>query len=222
MQSTQTSASVAFRALVMLAFVVGVSVIAFSGSAHPEKARKLLEKIWPVITSVVSSAKANILAEVQSNDSNPQNTTKMPGQNYLGMTNLPMPLNADNQAVPLHMRRSGSSQEYMYAGASNVVPADYQSVVETRITPSGQNSQKETNPFISIQDRLRQLGATYYLLETWGNQRQFFRFYCQMSVGGNASYTHYFEATNADPMAAMGDVLRQVEAWRFGSEGTKN
>jgi len=49
---------------------------------------------------------------------------------------------------------------------------------------------------MAMQDRLRQLGATYYLLETWGNQRQFYRFYCQMAVGGNSSYTHYFEATN--------------------------
>ncbi len=71
---------------------------------------------------------------------------------------------------------------------------------------------------MSMQDRLRQLGASYYLLETWGNQRQFFRFYCQMAVGGNSSYTRYFEAINANPLEAMGDVLRQVEDWRGGGD----
>ena len=57
---------------------------------------------------------------------------------------------------------------------------------------------------MAMQDRLRRLGATYYLLETWGNQRQFYRFYCQMAVGGNSSYTHYFEAINANPTGGNG------------------
>ncbi len=74
---------------------------------------------------------------------------------------------------------------------------------------------------MALQSRLRQLGATYYLLETWGNQRQFYRFYCQMAVGGNAGYTHYFEATNSDPLGAMADVLRQVEAWRGGGSAVR-
>jgi len=67
--------------------------------------------------------------------------------------------------------------------------------------------------FTAIQDRLRQLGATYYLLESWGNRDQLYRFYCKMAVGGNPNYTHYFEATDSDPLRAMARVLREVEAW---------
>jgi len=70
--------------------------------------------------------------------------------------------------------------------------------------------------FHAIQERLRQLGATYYLLESWGNQQQMYRFYCKMAVGGSAQYTRCFEATHAEPLQAMVQVLQQVEAWRDG------
>jgi hypothetical protein len=62
--------------------------------------------------------------------------------------------------------------------------------------------------------RIRQLGATYYLLETWGDRGQLYRFYCKMAVGGNPDYSRYFEATDADALAAMDKVLREVEDWR--------
>ena len=67
-----------------------------------------------------------------------------------------------------------------------------------------------------IERRLRELGATYSLLESWGNQGQLYRFYCKMGIGGNSNYTRYFEATDADPLRAMNIVLQQVEAWRAG------
>jgi len=76
------------------------------------------------------------------------------------------------------------------------------------------------DPFHSIQVRLRQLGARYYLLESWGSERQLYRFYCKMAIGGSADYTRYFEATNADPLQAMVQVLQQVEKWKDGGEET--
>ena len=71
--------------------------------------------------------------------------------------------------------------------------------------------------FASIEGRLRQLGATYYMLESWGDQEQLYRFYCRVAVGGNANYTRYFEATHFEPLAAMTEVLNQVETWRAAS-----
>lgn len=124
---------------------------------------------------------------------------------------------------------------------SQVVPADYQSPVvpsaarfpETvrgseLASEMGGNPQLRPQPgaprvltappmegrFAAIQDRLRQLGATYYLLESWGSREYLYRFYCKVAVGGNPDYTHFFEATHRDPLEAMGEVLRQVEAWR--------
>ena len=68
--------------------------------------------------------------------------------------------------------------------------------------------------FRDIQDRLREWGATYYVLESWGNDQPLYRFYCKMAVGNSADYVHCFEATHADPFQAMLQVVRQVEAWR--------
>jgi len=72
--------------------------------------------------------------------------------------------------------------------------------------------------FRDAQERLRQLGATYYLLESWGSQEQLYRFYCRVAVDENADYTRYFEAIHADPFQAMRQVLQQVEAWNTGHE----
>ncbi len=120
---------------------------------------------------------------------------------------------------------------------SQVIPADYQSPVDPRATRFPQpvrGSEMAKDPqlrplpgaprvlaaapmegrFAAIQDRLRKLGATYYLLESWGSRDYLYRFYCKVAVGGNPDYTHFFEATHSDPLEAMDEVLRQVEAWR--------
>jgi hypothetical protein len=70
--------------------------------------------------------------------------------------------------------------------------------------------------FKHVQDRLRELGATYYLLETCGDQKREFRFYCRMSVGGNPQVTQPFWCFDGDPLKAMTQVLKQVEDWQRG------
>lgn len=71
-----------------------------------------------------------------------------------------------------------------------------------------------TDRFLYVMDRLRELGAVYYLLETWGNDGQRFRFHCKMAVAGNPSYTRHFEAIDRDALQSMARVLAEVEAWR--------
>jgi hypothetical protein len=196
MQSPQSSATVALRALVMLAFTIAIPLAAFNGSSLPDRARKLLEKFWPAVTSAISTTTSSVLPEAPPYGAKSPNPLSPPSQPMGGISNPP---------------------------ASNVVPASYQVPVEPRLESPGtiSNGQAGKNPFLSMQDRLRQLGATYYLLETWGNQRQVYRFYCQMAVGGSTNYTRYFEATNSDPMEAMSDVLRQVETWRGGGNAVR-
>jgi hypothetical protein len=70
--------------------------------------------------------------------------------------------------------------------------------------------------FSAVTQRLRDLGATYYLLETWGRNGELYRFHCKMAVAGSQSYTRHFEATSADAAQAMRSVLEQIEAWRSG------
>ena len=68
--------------------------------------------------------------------------------------------------------------------------------------------------FTAMERRLRENGATYYLLETWGNDGELYRFHCKMAIGNNPNYTRHFEATDRDALKAMAQVLERVEAWR--------
>ncbi len=77
-----------------------------------------------------------------------------------------------------------------------------------------------TTQFRRMEQRLRELGATYYLLETWGSSGDRYRFFCKMAISGTADYNRnrIFQATAADPLHAMQDVLEQVEQWRGGRQ----
>ena len=66
--------------------------------------------------------------------------------------------------------------------------------------------------FASIQQRLRQLGATYYRLETWGDRGEEFRFQCRIGSGQDARSVRHFEAMDLDAVRAMVRVLGQVES----------
>jgi hypothetical protein len=68
--------------------------------------------------------------------------------------------------------------------------------------------------FHNAERHLRELGATYYMLETWGADNNQYRFICKMAVGGNAGVNQFFQSTKDDPWRAMEDVLAQVEQWR--------
>jgi hypothetical protein len=224
MQSSQSSATIAFRALVMLVFIIGIPLVAFNGSSLPDRAKKLLEKVWPAIASAISTKTSSTLPEAPPYDLKSQIPLAVSGPTPIGMSNPPGQLAANNQPNLLPPQVLGGNSARINQPSSNIVPADYQTAVEPNINiiNKGYNTgQTDTNPFMTMQDRLRGLGATYYLLETWGNQRQFFRFYCQMSVGGNSSYTRYFEAINANPLEAMADVLRQVNDWRGGGNAVR-
>jgi hypothetical protein len=81
---------------------------------------------------------------------------------------------------------------------------------------SAVQSLEQPDRFTTMERKLREFGATYYLLETWGNEGDLYRFHCRMAVGNNPSYTRHFEATDRDALKAMAQVLEHVEAWRAG------
>jgi hypothetical protein len=62
--------------------------------------------------------------------------------------------------------------------------------------------------------RLRQLGATYYLLETVDADAGLYRFFCKVALGSKPDETLAFFATDRDPLAAMHQVVRQIEGWQ--------
>jgi len=67
---------------------------------------------------------------------------------------------------------------------------------------------------VTIQRRLRELGASYYLLEKWGTEGQLYRFHCRVAIGEGGGANRHFEAIDASARTTMQQVLAQVEAWR--------
>jgi hypothetical protein len=114
----------------------------------------------------------------------------------------PPPLSEAPRFVPTGSTDAPESAE----GVALVIPAPPANVATPAAAPSSE--------FGGIPERLQKLGATYYVLESWGNDQHLYRFYCRMAVAGSVNYTHCFEATDTDPGQAMQQVLQQVESWR--------
>ena len=197
----QSSAAVAVRALIMLACVVGIPALALSGTSWSEMLKKLQDFRWPAILNPASASL--------------RRRRRGPAASAHGSATLPQAASAASRVPLSGQPRSGTigrRSRRLQAGRSAAFRAVATPPATARAAPA------TADPFHAIQDRLRQLGATYYLLESWGNQQQLYRFYCKMAVGGSADYTRCFEATDAEPLQAMVQVLRQVETW---SEGGK-
>ena len=192
----QSSAGMAGRALIMLACVVGMPVLALSGTSWSETLKKLQDFRWPAILDFASASSSAPLGEAPR---------------FVPSTAPVTPIERPNVVIQEPTQQSA------------VMPAGYQAPAElsgaTAANVAGEkaaDTAASADLFHSIQDRLRQLGATYYLLESWGTQRQMYRFYCKMAVAGSTDYTRCFEAADADPLQAMVQVLRQVETWKEG------
>jgi hypothetical protein len=90
-------------------------------------------------------------------------------------------------------------------------------VTEVVRTAAEESLEVQTNEeFTRIQQRLRGLGATHYMLETWGPTGEAYRSQCRMAAGHDAHYSRHFEATDVEPLRAMRTVLEDVESWKSG------
>ena len=74
--------------------------------------------------------------------------------------------------------------------------------------PAGENS------FAESERRLRELGAIYYRLESWGADAEFYRCSCSVALSPRSRATRHFEAIDAAPSQAIDAVIKQVDAWR--------
>jgi len=96
--------------------------------------------------------------------------------------------------------------------ARRLMAAQQQSVNTER--QPGPSAAPSNDRFGSMHARLRQLGATYCLLESWGPQSELYRFHCKVGIGGSTNFTRSFESTDPDPLGAVAKVVEQVEQWR--------
>lgn len=75
-------------------------------------------------------------------------------------------------------------------------------------------TQEPPSPFRAAEQQLRDLGATSYLLEHWGEDETLYRFHCRMSIDGLTDYNQHFESVAEDPVDAMHAVMEQVHRWK--------
>jgi hypothetical protein len=199
----QSSAAVTFRALVMLTCLVVIPLVAVFGiSPLQDAVKKALDGPW---AARLGLSKNNAAAP-------PAFEPIATAGSTLSVAPKQLPTGVEANAI-----LSVPARPIVALGdpSAGVIPAGYDAPGDSArpLAPAAQAS-PTIEPFTAIQNRLRQLGATYYLLESWGTQQQLYRFHCRIAVGGNPDYTHYFEATGVDPLATMAQVVQQVESRR--------
>lgn len=235
----QSSTAVVFRALVMLACLVAIPLAAVVGKSLPEMVRGLVDGRWPWNSASAygslgeaprfePAAAPEPSGAVSAEQTRPGWQGPQPARATSPAGGVAGPLNSSVIAVgheipvgsaPGPVVPAWAAEQISPVGLDGVRQAAEPSQPpggDANPLPNGRATQAGLtgDQFTRVQDRLRQLGTTYSLLESWGNREQLYRFYCKVAVGGNANYTHYFEATNPDPLRAMAEVLGQVEAWR--------
>ncbi len=217
-----------FRALVMMVCLIAIPLAALFGSSLPDAIKALKEGRWPTLATIAQgpAAKSSTTLEeppkfepaaapMASNAAMSVPSPVSPVEEGPTQVPTPMPLPSEPPAMA-----ASCPPDAMQRPASAVVPTHYETAADPvarplRLPPAPPQP-AENDPYTRIQNRLRQLGATYYLLESWGGQQQKYRFYCKMAVGGNPNYPHVFEANDTDPLRAMSQVLQQVESWSSG------
>jgi hypothetical protein len=209
------STAVICRAVVMLSCLIAIPLAALFGTSLPDVVKMLREGHFGGDSTSSREVYGEAPRFVGSRTDVPP-TASVPGP-------------ADQPQWGMHPASAPRSDTPRNAAAgrqpSGTIPASYDALPKRLAPPAaaGAAVAGEPNPsnlgderFLWIQQRLRRLGATYYLLEAWGGGDQLYRFHCRMALAGSPGATRHFEATDRDPFEAMSKVLREVEAWRAG------
>ncbi|HEY1600127.1 MAG TPA: hypothetical protein VGG64_11020 [Pirellulales bacterium] len=218
----QSSAVVTLRALVMLLCLVLVPLAAIFGSGLPKVFNSLMQgggvPHFARVRNEADDARARggdaPIFAARAADVSTAEPAALPGHpdgtGSLWAPHAVAPADT-NRSPPAEVQSSPSSQR-------SPLGADQSSTVlvggagPTNVAPTANAG------FEQIEHRLRDLGATYYLLETWGTTNQQYRFHCKIPAPGNPQDTQQFDATDDDPIRAMRRVLEQVEQYRTGSQ----
>ncbi|QEG38046.1 hypothetical protein [Bythopirellula goksoeyrii] len=61
---------------------------------------------------------------------------------------------------------------------------------------------------------LRKLGAADYSLAHWGTEGNLYRFHCSIPFGNEGLMSREFDAIDADPVAAVRQIVGEVTSWQ--------
>jgi hypothetical protein len=198
-----TSWGTALRALLLLACMIAMPLVALWGSSLPTMLSLAMEGQWSKIIGMTrGNRNAGEIAQFA-----PSNPLAF-GSSASGAERASPPRQADR--APTDVKTHPQAKEL---SPSQVIPVMYQ-VPAGRVSTGDNPAAKALaadERFIQMHDKLRQLGCTYILLESWGNDNNLFRFCCTLNLGGNARFVRQFQGTDSEPLRAMAQVLRQVE-----------
>ena len=217
----QSSLATAIRAVVMLGCLIAVPAVAVSGKSLPEMFERLVARSRPAAAQREQPASG--VAEGITWRVNPEPAC---GEDPLQELSegLPALAGVEQRSVsptaglavperPFLVQRDGPTDRVGLVESADLVPV-HRSPPTSAAEPIAGSPALVTEDCREVERRLRQLGATYYILELWGQSKQLYRFHCRVAVTGSPTYTRYFEATGTEALLAMREVLGQVEAWR--------
>ncbi len=196
----ETSNAMAFRIVAMLACLVLLPLAAVFGTSLPEVARRLLDSSGGRAGQHSDEPSRGLGSPVSPAASHRPKDPRVPNK----------PIEPSSSGLPLE----GSEDPALNADCSSRIGLSDIDSARSSLLP--EKPLFSPDAFAYIQQRLRELGARHYLLETWGIREELYRFYCKVAIGDDPDHTRYFEATHSDPLEAMARVLRDVEGWRAG------
>ena len=136
--------------------------------------------------------------------------------------NFVVPAEPNRSAAPAFGQERAASDDASRHGPNEMAQISYPVGASAGQPPATEGAHslgagpEQPDRFTAMERKLREYGAIYYLLETWGNEGELYRFHCRMALANNPNYTRHFEATDRDALKAMAQVLARVEAWRAG------
>ena len=214
--AVQSSAILAVRGAIMLLFLIAVPLLAIFGRSLPDVIRVVVERHlgWKPAEARIASALEGAPRFGEPLQGRPQQASQPGADNsYQAPRALASTLQAPGPALStgFPQARSASPQPPGQSVNFEVQPA-----ADARTQPNAPtNSEVPPNPD-EIQERLKQLGATWYRLDQWGDSGELYRFACRMEVSPGSNLDRHFESVAQTPDEALIGVLRQVEQWRSG------
>jgi len=191
-----------FRALIMLAVLVGLPGAWIYYGPLPEGAQRVVDRVVGVAKEAFKNTRGS------SQATKPAWSEATPAPAWTGQ---PTPTIAASVASPSTAPRYVSMDS---ADVNQTSPARSSAPATELATPP--TFAERVEPMLV---KLRQLGAAEYAMERWGARGELYRFRCEMPLTASNAMTQQFEAVAADPQATVEQVVAEVTSWRLARQG---
>jgi len=216
----QSQFVVALRALIMLGALVALPTFALRDVKVPDRVWELLDLVRERVAVLAQNSSAS--APPQRELPPLEFPLRQPVSEIESGRPIATPLATHYETPPWTATSAMTDVEpwpatnVSHLKTSHETPAPIAAPHQAASPPSGATHPlaEEGNPFEAIHQRLRTLGATSFVLESWGASNELFRFQSDVAVHDDPNFHRHFQAIHADALMAMRDVLEQVEAWR--------